>query len=167
MMPIYPGIVDLMAREDLGAIPFSNGSEASSWVSSNCHTCVRCIMHRNPKAHEWQHEQIWEQVEAGRHCAAEVAVAMGFITGHVYDEACLWIGATEIREQTKPKGRFVDLPSQCLHWSNDDFQDPDKYPLPPDNPNQLIISFDPVFLFFFKEGTVNTSKAVIESEDYV
>jgi len=69
-------------------IPFSNGSEACSWIDDNCDKCKR----------SW--------------CYAKTSIQMGFVTGTITIRQAEWIGYVSITQD-----KFVNLLAKCSKFN--------------------------------------------------
>lgn len=141
-----------------GYIPFSNGTEAEGWMSCNCNCCSRNYEVRNPSDDGLKVEFILQMIEEGRHCMGEYAMSLGFISGVVNRSVCEDIGATKFSHQKN--GKFVYLPGQCQHFTDDDLENLDVPPEPYD-PNQLMIPFSVFELFGFDDSEILVTKKAI------
>lgn len=141
--------------KDMGSQPFSNGSEAVVWFSSNCESCKKALSCYDPDKYE---SEICKDggVSAtlrGENCFGEYAVACGFITGHIAGDILIWMGGTETK-----------APEQCRFFSDDDNDRPDRRPAPVP-PNQLFLPFLCASLFGFDDPNILVfDKAIVEKE---
>ena len=69
-------------------VPFSNATEATSWLFHNCDKCKR-----------WQ-------------CSSKVAIQKGFISGEITESRANWIGYHLV------DGKFFSLFSKCGEFLN-------------------------------------------------
>lgn len=144
--------------------PFSNGTEAMDWVTSNCDQCSRSYLTRNPpnpEDHLPMTDETYQLVRDGRECIGKMCIDFGFICGSIPNSVAEWIGG-EVRFESN--GQFANLPGRCNHFTDNDLGYLDRNPDgPPDDPNQLCIPWDPITYLVFGSDILATKTAIFES----
>ena len=135
-----------------GFIPFSNGTEAIGWQDCNCGDCVKSYLTRNPDS-EFAFPENEKAVLSGLECFGKYAIDCGWITGVIHPDISEWMGGTDKR-----------LPETCIHFSDDDRDNPEMKE-PSVDPRQTKIPFLCVELFGFDNPDILVfDKAIIERE---
>ena len=99
---------------NLPVIPFSNGSEAESWVSQNCDSCTRCIKFDEGDAGYYAFgDEAWKK---HGQCRMSAHLDVGFMTGEIPFFIADLIGAEKPRDAAVRT--YVDLPSRCRQWTD-------------------------------------------------
>jgi len=146
-------IIDLINAQT-GFTPFSNGTEAMCWSDENCDRCVKSYLTRHPnEADTFDLTEAEKAALVGTECAAKYAIDFGWISSVIPPEVSEWMGGTEKR-----------LPRNCIHFSDDERDNPENQPDPVD-PRQLKIPFLCVELFGFDNPDILVfDRAIVERE---
>lgn len=152
---------DCIEKEN-GFHPFSNGTEAMSWCSRNCDSCIKAITTR-VQGYSYP-SQADDVILSGRECVGNYAIGAAHFTGQLPAEIVEWMmGKTRVQ---KNGYKIADLPSDCPWFSDDKADNPDLQPIEPDDPNQLLIPFDITDLFGFDDPDIAVTKTAILEINY-